>query len=699
MTIKLSTILRNCWEFFHLAGTEMEVKKISFNESVKWALAQLGIERSVKDPHVNRVPFKQLTGTTIEHFYQMRFGGTKDALSTLSFGAGILSSAPLLAPHFSSFPMSIAPFASCAAGSAWLAWRLSEPWRKQHILSSTLKIRSDVSPMDFDHEENMKGMLLGYTCDGGKPVVVPDELLTRHIFIGGQSGVGKTVAASLLMYQQIQRGGGLLFIDGKVDQDNINQLYHYCCFAGRPQDLFVINPDDPNNSNTYNPVLYGDADEKADGLLQLIPSTESNAGADFYKQEAKQALTTLIRALQTARKAYNMIDLTVLLMNSNALLELEKDLKSRAPNSDALSEYALFLDKFRVPPSNQNPLGGIDMKKLKDVFGGIGGRLYSFGTGKFGQVMNTYTPDVTLFDAIMNNKIVYFALPTMGKDTTARNFGKLIIADLRTAISWIQKLPQDERPDPPFLAFCDEAGSYVNESWSRIPEQARSARVFFVPATQTAANFKAISDELFEMVIGNAWVKMFFKIGTQASALEYAELIGKRIAITKSLADSETKSSSTSFLRHNPESNVGAGSAINYGEREQEAYIVSPEDLKGLGMGECVVIIGGDQVYNIRIPMTKFDSNAKKRFGEFKVNRFRQPGKIIIDGEVWQEAGYFENVDRYLSTSIHQLQKDTEAADAEDAEDMRKLKSKADSIQASRSNGKKKEKLFAFDDE
>ena len=58
----------------------MEVKKISFNESVKWALAQLGIERSVKDPHVNRVPFKQLTGTKIEHFYQMRFGGTKDAL-------------------------------------------------------------------------------------------------------------------------------------------------------------------------------------------------------------------------------------------------------------------------------------------------------------------------------------------------------------------------------------------------------------------------------------------------------------------------------------------------------------------------------------------------------------------------------------------------------------------------------------------
>ncbi len=618
---------------------------------------------------------------TVEHFYTMKFGGTTDTLAALGVGIGVLSSTPALSPEVAAFPYSLAPLATAACGAAWMAWRAMEPWRKEHILSSSMKIKSDVSPIKPEGDKQVAGLLIGYCCDSGEPVYIDDEHLMRHLFILGQSGVGKTVAASLLMFQQIQRGGGLLFIDGKIDAKNIEQIYHYCCYTGRQHDFLVINPDDPDNSNTYNPVLYGDPDEKADGILQLIPSSESNPGADFYKQEAKQALTTLIRALQTAKLAYNVIDLTVLLMNGNAMLELERKLAEAAPGSAELKEFTLFLDKFRAPPGPQNPTGGIDMKKLKDVFGGIGGRLYSFGTGKFGRVMNTYDPDVNLYEAIRGNKIVYVALPTMGKDTTARNFGRMVIADLRTSISWLQKLPEAERPWPPNMAFCDEAGSYVNDSWSRIPEQSRSAHVFFVPAAQTCANFQAISDELYEMVIGNAWTKLFFKVGTQATALEGAELIGKKIGVLRTLAGTRNESASASFLRHSPESNVGSGSSLNIGEREQEMYIVTPDDLKGLTKGECVMSYGGNKLYNIRIPMTVFDKAATERFGTFRVNRFRSTG-ITIDGVRWKPAGFFDNVDRYLSTkTVKQYQ---EKAEGEDSHDLAREKAKAKSTQAQR---------------
>lgn len=614
----------------------------------------------------------------INHFYTMKFGGTTDTISSLGIGFAFLSSSPGLARDLSSFPFSLAPIACAAVGTCWLAWRTMEPWRKEHALASTLKIKSDDSPILPEPGKQVSGLLIGYNCDTGAPVYIDDEHLMRHVFILGQSGVGKTVAASLLMYQQIQRGGGLLFIDGKIDASNIEQIYHYCCYTGRQHDFLVINPDDPDNSNTYNPVLFGDADEKADGILQLIPSTEANPGADFYKQEAKQALTTLIRALQTAKLAYNVIDLTVLLMNGNAMLELERKLAEAAPKSDELKEFTLFLDKFRMAPSKENPSGGgIDMKKLKDVFGGIGGRLYSFGTGKFGRIMNTYDPDVRLFDAIRENKIVYVALPTMGKDTTARNFGRVVIADLRTAISWLQKLPVAERPWPPFMAFCDEAGSYVNDAWSRIPEQSRSAHVFFVPAAQTCANFQAISDELYEMVIGNAWTKLIFKVGTQATALEGAELIGKKLGVLRTLAGSSTQSSSSSFLRHSPESNVGSGTAINIGEREQEMYVISPDDLKGLSKGECVMTYGGNKIFNLRIPMTAFDADAKARFGPFKVNRFRSSG-LKIDSTHWKPAGFFQNVDRYLSTK--DAAKAAREAEAEDDAAYKADKAKAEKI-------------------
>ena len=78
--------------------------------------------------------------------------------------------------------------------------------------------------------------------------------------------------------------------------------------------------------------------------------------------------------------------------------------------------------KYRVP--NKDGVSSIDMKRLKETFGGIGGRLFTFGTGKFGQVMNTYSPDVNLFEAVKQKKIIYVMLPTMGKDNAATNFGE-----------------------------------------------------------------------------------------------------------------------------------------------------------------------------------------------------------------------------------------------------------------------------------
>ena len=108
------------------------------------------------------------------------------------------------------------------------------------------------------------------------------------------------------MFQQIQRGGGLAFIDGKLAGDDIETIYQYCCWAGREQDLLILNPGTPSMSNTYNPILRGDPDEVASRILSIIPSTENNPGADHYKQSANQGITTIVAALQAAGLAYNL---------------------------------------------------------------------------------------------------------------------------------------------------------------------------------------------------------------------------------------------------------------------------------------------------------------------------------------------------------------------------------------------------------
>jgi hypothetical protein len=571
----------------------------------------------------------------IEDFYRIRLGGSADTLALLCLiVAGLFTAPPLAVTALSP----ILPMLLSAAGVAWIAYRVVTSSISRNVLKTELEIVSSESPARLDpgsselyvpmerrQRRAVRGLLFGYTTDRGEPVFVDDDSLMQHVFIIGQSGVGKTVAASLLMFQQIQRGGGVMFIDGKLDAKNIEAIYHYCCWCGRTQDFLVINPGDPDNSNTYNPVLNGDPDEVASRILLLIPSTEDNPGADHYKQEANQGLVTLISALQAAGWAYTMIDLSVLLTNGKALQDLERRLINSSPRSEATKNYRLFLDKFRIPANDKGGQGGeIDIAKLKNTFGGVGGRLFVFGTGKFGQIMNTYTPDVDMYEAIRKNKVIYVALPTMGKSQAAQNFGKIVVGDMRTAVSWIQALPEQDRPDPPFLCFFDEAGAYIGESWPRIFEQARSAKLILMPAVQTFANFKAVSEELAEMVTGNTWTKIFFKIGTQESALEAAELIGMEMSRIQTVTESDSHSKSTQFLKADPDFSGSAGSGLGQGQREQEDYRVSADDLKALDRGQCIMTYGGKDLYDLRIPMVKIDGAMAKRFGPVRINRYRR---------------------------------------------------------------------------
>lgn len=561
----------------------------------------------------------------LEHLYRMKVGGPIDALGLSGIGMGAM----MTSPFWADVP-GILPTLATAAGASWMAYRGSEPWRESPMLECTKPFKSSKQPFVASRSQSFPNALrFGYTTDKALPIWIPDEDLMRHAFVIGQSGVGKTVFFSYLMFQQIARGGGFLFIDGKLDKDNLDMLYRYCALHGRTSDLLVMNPGNPVMSNTYNPILFGDADEVAARILSLIPTTENNPGADYYKQAANQGIATLVAALQRADLAYTFIDLTILLQSPKALEHLERILLSnpRTANSEEAMNLAIFLDQYKGSPGGGKdaPKGPamVDVKKLKDIFGGIAGRMYMFGTGQFGTVMNTYTPEINMFEAMQNNKIVYCALPTMGKDIAAANFGKMVVGDMRTAISWLQAQPKHKRPWPPYIGFFDEAGSYMTSAFSRMFEQARSAHTALIPAVQTLANFESISDELKEMVIGNTWNKLFFKIGTQASALEAGELIGKYMGIVRSLSDTSSQSSSAPTLGITPEGSGGAASGIAYGEREMEMYRVSPDDLKNLGKGEAFMTYGGKDLYNLRIPMVDIKKQFIDEYGEAKLNRFK----------------------------------------------------------------------------
>jgi len=431
--------------------------------------------------------------------------------------------------------------------------------------------------------------------------------------------VGKTVLLlDNILFQQVIRGGGALFIDGKIDSDNLDLIRNICAFAGRLDDLIVIDTGSPEFSNTYNPVLQGSPDEVASRLVSMIPSSENSPGTDFYRQETTQGLTILISAIQATGKAYNMMDLSVCLFNGTAL---EYILESIPEDNEVKSLFELFLHKYR------NNRGQINVDALKTTFGGMAGRLLLLGSGNFGKISSSYTPDLMLYDAMLEGKIIYIALETMGKQEVSLQFGKLVVGDLRSALGKIQRLPKADRPNPPFLAGMDEAGSYMTEALGRTFEQARSARVTMLPAIQTFQNLTAVSEQLLEYVMGNTEVNVFFKIGSDMTAQAICDLIGQEMKKAISTSNTATDASDKTPLAMSVAQSQKAMDGFSFSEQAVLDDRVSKEMLKALGIGEAVVLYQKSKIYHIRIPMVDFSGI---KLPPFKQAQF--PGKGDVKG-------------------------------------------------------------------
>jgi len=533
--------------------------------------------------------------------------GRKDAWALMGIGAGVIAASPWLAGNPLALPALLGP----AAGAAWFAHKRALEWLDR---TDTVKRENFILPSDENFGEfmpNQGGLRIGYTRDNAMPLDIEDNFLQRHTAIIGQSGVGKTTLGEYLLWQQVCRGGGYVFIDAKLDADTRDKLAFMNALVGRADDFYVLNVDQPHNSHSYNPILKGDSDEVASRLLNLLPSAENSPGADFFRQQAMYALTVLTAALKSAKRRYNFNDLAILMQSDRALESL-----LRLPMEDGVRmSLEVFLNQFRKKDKNGT---AIDVDKVKTTLGGMAGRIAQFAQGKFGQVFNTYTPEIDLTDIVRNNKCLYVMLPTMGKDQAALNLGKMILSDLRTAVYNVQGIRKELRPKPPFLVFADEMGSYVMQGIARLFEQARSAGICMIPAFQTFANLRAISPDFEDIIIGNTWNKVFFKFASKDSPETAAEIMGKTKKYVRSLSVSENEGVSAQNTRMGPQGSGSSGAGMSESWREQEEYRITPDHLKSMGMGEAVVM-SGPRVFHIRTPMLNFPAPIP----EFKASRHR----------------------------------------------------------------------------
>jgi hypothetical protein len=484
------------------------------------------------------------------------------------------------------------------------------------------------------------GYLMGYCADSGLPVRISNQSMMRHFLAAGMTGVGKTVSAISLMMQQISKGGGVLWVDGKLDPQNMETFFHMAKWLGRESDVRIINPADPRLSNTYNFVLHGEPEEVASRILSTLPATGLSAGADYYKQAANQGLISVLGALKLSRLAYNCMDLAILLTHPKALRELDHRVSAWTPLKDPrLAAFKLFLETCKTTPSNG--ASSLDAKKLKELFGGVAGRLFVFGSSQCGQVTQSYVPDIELFEDLKAGKLIYCALPTMGQQVSAQNFGKMVMGDLRTAIARLQARPQEERPEVPFLVWLDEVASYANAATLSTPfQQSRSAHMSLGVGFQEQSSIEELGPAFLGTLMGNTYNKLFFKPADRASAEAWSRTLGQKKTWHRSHQKGMGETFKFSLLGLHGANAFQQTLSAQESLKEALEYRVSADRLAQLGLGQAVFLHASSEIYDLHIPKIEFTQDLKAALGGVRIQR---PADRTVSPTMEQTQGlYFE---------------------------------------------------------
>ena len=422
-------------------------------------------------------------------------------------------------------------------------------------------------------------LTLGWSTKGDW-IRLSNRALQYHTLILGSSGSGKTQLLLSLLAQQIQRGGGCLMIDAKVDKESLQAVLALCRHADRLEDLRVLWPPDPTISHTWNPLLRGRLQEILSRVMALWGTSAGKGEADFWRGQANTALHAILGAMIRINPLITFNDLYQALTSANALLWLER---TCPPGTEEHSALTSFLTNYR------NQKGHLDIERMKKMVGGAPSYVSAYAWGELGKIMNHTGPSLDLLDALLNGHIVYVALPILAETETATAMARMLIADLKQAVGTLQQ--RNDRPRIPYLVLMDEASAYMNvEGIERLFEQARSAGVGLVAAAQVASGFAIASKQQQDFIFGNCSTKVIMKLGDFPTAETMAKTIGEEITVFRSTTTANTTSRSSAWVSPMPDRSNN-GQSESHGVQERYDYAIRPEKLMHQRTGQAVLYI------------------------------------------------------------------------------------------------------------
>jgi len=314
---------------------------------------------------------------------------------------------------------------------------------------------------------------------------------TRHMYVIGKSGVGKSTMLENMAIQDIARGEGLAVLDphGSFAEKMLDYIP-----MDRIKDVIYFAPFDTENPISFN-VLEDVGADKRHFVAAGLMSTFKKIWVDAWSARMEYILNNILLALLESP------DATLLGVNrmlSDKAFREKTVAKITDPGVKAfwVEEFAKYGDRYmqEAGAAIQNKIGQFTASPLI--------------RNLIGQPKSSFD----IRDAMDNQKILIVNLSKgrIGEQNTSL-LGSMIITKIYlAAMSRADASPARMAELPNFYFYVDEFQSFANESFSNILSEARKYKLALVIAHQYVAQME---ESVRDAVFGNVGTSISFRVG------------------------------------------------------------------------------------------------------------------------------------------------------------------------------------------